>query len=179
MLTITTTSYCFCLFPNISFSLSLCLSLHRTSQNYSKRKMTKNFILFPHPRLAGASFPGCLLPFCVPVTASSYLDLHQRHLPFPHLSHPALGPSLALPFCLSLLGSCKFHNEGMFSSSRLKPILDLICPSNCSFLSLSSVNSLKVLFLVPGLPLLILIPSLPQTLPYNSSPWSTLWLLRH
>lgn len=88
---------------NISFILSLLLSLHRISPIYSKWKMTKNnFILFPHPHLAGAPFPGCLLPFCVPVTESSYFDLRQCHLPFPHLSHPALVPSLPHSSFLSL-----------------------------------------------------------------------------
>lgn len=52
----------------------------------------------------------------------------------------------------------------MFSSSRLKPILDLICPSSCCSLSLSSVNSLNVLFLAPGVPLLT--PFLSYLKPY-------------
>lgn len=81
--------------PNISFILSLYLSLHRISPVYSQWKMTeKNSNLLPQPRLAGAPSPGCLLLFCVPVTAPSYLALCQCHLPFPHLSHPALVPSL-------------------------------------------------------------------------------------
>lgn len=180
MLTITTTSYCFCLFPKCFFHR---VSTSLSSQNFTNLIQVKNDEEQLHP-LSSSSFGWCPLPWLPPLFVSQL-----QHLPtltwasvishFPISLILLLSPPL--PFLSVSHSQVVFssHNKVMFSSSCLKPILDLICPSSCSFLSLSSGNSLKVLFLVPGVPLLIPIRSLPQTLPCNCFPLTTLRLLRH
>lgn len=120
---------------NIYFILSLILSLHRISPIYSKWKMTKNnFILFPP-----SSFGWCPLPWLPPpFLCPSY----RVFLPWLTSVSSPISPSLPscscpLPPSLFLFVSHSYavfssHNKGMFFSSCLKPILDLICPSNCS-----------------------------------------------
>ena len=110
MLTITATFYCFWLFPDIFPSSCLQFSLFTEFHQFipSEKWQRTTSSSSPQPPLAGPPFPGCLLPFYVPVTEVSYLHLCQCHIPSSHLPHPALIPSLTLPFCLSLLGSFQF-----------------------------------------------------------------------
>lgn len=83
---------------------------------------------------------------------SAYTNVTSHLLISPIL---LLFPPLLLPFVSHSSVVFSSQNKGMFSSSCLKLILDLICPCNCCFLPLSSINSLNMLFLVPGVPLLI------------------------
>lgn len=101
------------------------------------------FGLSPSPWLPAAEVSYLPLPQCYGITS------HLLSCPF-ILFSPLLLSSF-VPHSSVVLSS---HNKAMFSCVSLKPTLDLICPSNCCFISLSSVNSWNASFLVTGVPLL-------------------------
>lgn len=139
--------------PNLSFILSSLLSLHCIFPIYSKGKTTKdnNCILFSRLPLACPLPPGSQLQKFPTSRYPSCNGIRSHLLSCPIV--PFFSPlfSSFVPHSSVVLSS---HNKAMFSCVSLKPTLDLICPSNCCFISLSSVNSWNASFLVTGVPLL-------------------------
>lgn len=158
VLTIRTTFYCFSLFPEIFPSSYLHYSLSTEFHEFiPRKKMTKNNFILSFPAAFGWSL---LLPLPPSFLSPSYRCFLAPLTPMScaiSSSPPVLllFPPLLFSFDSHSWVLFSSHNKGMFFSSHFKPILDLICPSNCCFLSLSSVNSLNMPFLVPRVPLLI------------------------
>lgn len=114
--------------------------------------MTKdNCILFSRPPLACPLPPGSQMQHFLTSSYPSCYGITSHLLSCPVFPFsPPLFPSFVSHSSVVLSS----HNEAVLSCLSLKPTLDLICPSNCCFLSLSSVNSRNASFLVTGVPLL-------------------------
>lgn len=86
-------------FPKIFLSSYLYISLFTEFHEIVPNEKWQRISSFFPIRLPGAPFPGCLLPFCVPVKEPSYLDLMPASSPI----SPSLPPcSCPLPYSSSL-----------------------------------------------------------------------------